>query len=73
MGPVTQTGCGAICPSVGRECYACYGPAENSNSLAMGHCLEGLGLLKEEIAKRFLSINNNADEYKDAGRYWMDK
>jgi len=73
MGPVTQTGCGAICPSVGRECYACYGPAENSNTLAMGRRLDGLGLLAEDIARRFLSINNNADEFKDAARQWTER
>jgi sulfhydrogenase subunit delta len=27
LGPVTQAGCGALCPSVGRGCYGCFGPA----------------------------------------------
>jgi len=26
-GPVTQAGCGALCPSLGRGCYSCFGPA----------------------------------------------
>ncbi len=26
LGPVTQGGCGAICPAFGRGCYGCYGP-----------------------------------------------
>ncbi|HEX8025446.1 MAG TPA: hypothetical protein VF484_04490, partial [Candidatus Limnocylindrales bacterium] len=26
LGPVTQTGCGAICPAFGRACYGCFGP-----------------------------------------------
>jgi sulfhydrogenase subunit delta len=31
LGPVTQTGCGAICPGMGRGCYACFGPREGAN------------------------------------------
>lgn len=31
LGPVTQTGCGAICPSFDRGCYGCFGPAVQPN------------------------------------------
>jgi coenzyme F420-reducing hydrogenase gamma subunit len=31
LGPLTQTGCGAICPAYGRACYACFGPREEAN------------------------------------------
>ena len=31
LGPVTQTGCGAICPGIGRGCYGCFGPREGAN------------------------------------------
>jgi coenzyme F420-reducing hydrogenase gamma subunit len=31
LGPVTQTGCGAICPGMGRACYGCFGPREGAN------------------------------------------
>jgi len=73
MGPVTRTGCGAICPKVGRDCYACFGPAENSNTESMGLRLEGLGLIPEAIAKRFLFINSEASEFRDAGDFWNSK
>ncbi len=32
LGPVTRTGCGAICPAYGRGCYGCFGPRESANS-----------------------------------------
>lgn len=68
MGPVTRTGCGALCPSFGRDCYACFGPAENSNTDAMRRRLAGLGLPSSDIARRFLFINSQAPEFLRAGR-----
>ncbi len=31
LGPVTQAGCGALCPPLGRGCYGCFGPMESPN------------------------------------------
>ena len=73
MGPVTRTGCGAICPHVGRDCYGCFGPAETINTESLGVRFEGLGLLKSDIAKRFLFINSEAPEFKNAGNQWLSK
>jgi coenzyme F420-reducing hydrogenase gamma subunit len=70
MGPVTRTGCGAICPSFGRDCYACYGPAENSNTAALANRLHGLGLVEAEIARRFLFIHSADDVYRREGLNW---
>jgi coenzyme F420-reducing hydrogenase gamma subunit len=35
MGPVTQSGCGAICPAYDRGCYGCFGPKERANTFAL--------------------------------------
>lgn len=67
MGPVTRTGCGALCPSFGRDCYGCYGPAENLNTASLSRRLEGIGLVREEIARRYLFINNGAPAFRKAG------
>jgi coenzyme F420-reducing hydrogenase gamma subunit len=67
MGPVTRTGCGALCPAFGRDCYACYGPAENPNTAALARRLEGLGLRPGEVARRFLSFNSAAAVFTEAG------
>lgn len=31
LGPITQAGCGAICPAFARGCYGCFGPARQVN------------------------------------------
>jgi len=70
MGPVTRTGCGAICPRIGRDCYACFGPSENANTEALGRRLQGLGLVSDEIARRFHFINSHAEPFLQAGKQW---
>lgn len=66
MGPVTRTGCGALCPQYGRECYGCYGPAENPNTASLGRRLAGFGLVPEQIARRFAFITSAAPAFADA-------
>lgn len=66
LGPVTRTGCGALCPRFGRDCYGCFGPAENPNTAALGRRFAGLGLLPEAIAQRFAGINNSAPAFRRA-------
>lgn len=70
MGPVTQTGCYALCPSVQRACYACYGPSENPNTKSLGDLFEKKGFSKELIARQFLHINNQAPAFNQAGQYF---
>jgi sulfhydrogenase subunit delta len=67
MGPVTRPGCGALCPGIGRACYACYGPAETANTQSLGRRLQSLGLSDEQIARRFLQINSHARTFSEAG------
>jgi coenzyme F420-reducing hydrogenase gamma subunit len=72
MGPVTNTGCGALCPSKGRDCYGCFGPAENTNTDSIAKRFEATGLSAQHIARRFLSINNFATEFNKAGLKWRE-
>lgn len=65
LGPVTKAGCGAICPSFGRDCYACYGPAIDTNTPALANRLSGLGLSPAEISRRFQLFNNNAPVFRN--------
>ena len=60
MGPVTRTGCGALCPGASRDCYACYGPAENSQDDILRARLADLGLDAGAIERRFTAFNSAA-------------
>ena len=70
LGPVTRTGCGALCPRFNRGCYGCFGPSESVNTDALGKRFEGLGLLPREIADRFLSITSQSQDFLAAGKAW---
>jgi coenzyme F420-reducing hydrogenase gamma subunit len=60
MGPVTRAGCNALCPSLGRDCYGCYGPAENANTDALAAQFRSQGLSPQAVIQRFQSINSQA-------------
>ena len=68
MGPVTRTGCGALCPRFGRDCFSCYGPSENPNSQGLAKRFQGIGLLPDEIERRFHFICNSAPAFVDVGK-----
>lgn len=82
LGPVTRTGCGAICPGLGRDCYGCFGPAEgvppgpghppNTGSLAT-HFHRGLNLIPVEVLRRFRGINGYVEPFKKESEAWEPK
>jgi coenzyme F420-reducing hydrogenase gamma subunit len=79
LGPVTSGGCGAICPSMGRDCYGCFGPAEgmgkgaghppNTSSLAK-QFHDRLGLIPIEVVRRFRGINGAAASFRRESEAW---
>ena len=71
MGPVTKSGCYALCPSIGRACYACYGPKENANGQSLGNRFLQNGFSKEIITQQFLHINNQTKAFQKAANYFV--
>lgn len=64
MGPVTQAGCGAICPSYHRGCFGCFGPKESSNTESLSHWWKGQGMNDREIVRHFRGFNAYADAFR---------
>ncbi len=73
LGPITRTGCGALCPSYGKACYGCYGPSEQSNCRSLSNRLRGLGLVDKAIVNRFTQLHSNTVEYQDEIVFWSSQ
>ncbi|MFZ2099560.1 MAG: oxidoreductase [Oricola sp.] len=63
LGPVTQAGCGNLCPSHGRGCYGCFGPKENPNPPALSAQLADLGMAPRELRDYYRSFNAGAPAF----------
>ncbi len=64
LGPVTQAGCGAICPSYHRGCYGCFGPKEAVNTASLAGWLKTLNVPKEDLVRAFRGFNAYADPFR---------
>ncbi|MGE5293068.1 MAG: oxidoreductase [Micromonosporaceae bacterium] len=64
LGPVTQAGCGALCPSFGRGCYGCFGPMEAPNTAALSAWWGQLGVDHPDLARVFRTFNANAGPFR---------
>jgi coenzyme F420-reducing hydrogenase gamma subunit len=66
LGPVTQAGCGAICPSYARGCYGCFGPMESPNITALARQWQSLGVGDDGMLRALRTFNANAPAFREA-------
>jgi sulfhydrogenase subunit delta len=66
LGPVTQAGCGAICPAYARGCYGCFGPQDTPNAPSLVRRLRGLGLRPPEVVRLLRTYNAGAPAFLEA-------
>lgn len=64
LGPVTHAGCGALCPTFDRGCYACFGPKETPNTSAMGDLMHAMGVWEQDVVRAFRSFNAFAEPFR---------
>ncbi len=64
LGPVTQAGCGALCPSVARGCYGCFGPQDSANMPGMTDRLLATGLPQADIVRLYRTFNAHAPAFR---------
>lgn len=66
MGPITQAGCGAICPAYDRGCYGCFGPAESPNVASLASWWGQLGISDGDLVRALRTFNAYAPEFREA-------
>jgi sulfhydrogenase subunit delta len=66
LGPVTQAGCGALCPSFDRGCYGCFGPMETPNTASLSDQFRVLGQSSAERMRSFRGFNAWAWQFRRA-------
>jgi sulfhydrogenase subunit delta len=64
LGPVTQAGCGAICPTYNRGCYGCFGPSKQANVVSISGHFAVEGMPREQIVRSLRGFNGHAAEFR---------
>jgi len=71
LGPVTQAGCGAICPSYRRGCYGCFGPQDSPNTDSLSDWWkQKLSVADADIVRAFRGFNAYAEPFRKASEMY---
>ena len=65
LGPVTHTGCGALCPAYNRGCYGCFGPKETPNTASLSEWMQNeLGVTDPDLVRAYRTFNAAAEPFR---------
>ncbi len=64
LGPVTQSGCGALCPTYDRGCYGCFGPARQPNLVSLTRQFQAQGTATPDLIRNLRLFNAYAPEFR---------
>lgn len=73
LGPVTQAGCGAICPAYARGCYGCFGPMESPNVASLTAWWRAHGIARPDLVRALRSFNAAAPEFEEVGNRYAQE
>jgi coenzyme F420-reducing hydrogenase gamma subunit len=68
LGPVTQGGCGAICPAHHRGCYGCFGPVPGANTASLASRLLATGSATRDVVRMLQTFNAAAEAFQAESR-----
>lgn len=66
LGPVTQAGCGGLCPAYARGCFGCFGPKETANTVSLSAAWRGKGATEQELVRVYRTFNASAEPFRKA-------
>jgi len=64
LGPVTQAGCGALCPTFHRGCFGCFGPKEAANTASLAAAWRAQSVTNEQLVRQFRGFNACAEAFR---------
>lgn len=64
LGPVTQAGCGALCPTFARGCYGCFGPQDTPNTASISQRCGELGMSEPEVMRVFRTFTAASEAFR---------
>lgn len=64
LGPITQAGCGALCPSFNRGCYGCFGPKDAANPQSLTARWKQDGLEETAIVRSLRMFTAFAEPFR---------
>lgn len=65
LGPVTQAGCDALCPSYNRGCFGCFGPVESPNTASLSRWFASrMNVRSDDLVRAFRGFNAYAEAFR---------